>query len=150
MALVVKNPPANASNALDSDSILEPGRAPVGNGNPLQCSCLENPTDRGAWWSAVHGAKKSRIWLSEWTKIPPQKPCLISRVYPWRWFIPSPKRKLGNENASCVYLCNHDNPYNFFLLLRVTTFHAQGNCRAQGPLYFHGRISKSWQDETDF
>ena len=26
-----------------------------GNGNPLQCSCLENPRDRGAWWAAVHG-----------------------------------------------------------------------------------------------
>ena len=46
---MVKNPPANALDALDSDSILEPGRAPGGNGNPLQCSCLENPTDRGAW-----------------------------------------------------------------------------------------------------
>ena len=31
-----------------------------GNGNPLQCSCLENPTDRGAWWAAVHrDAKQS-------------------------------------------------------------------------------------------
>ena len=26
-----------------------------GNGNPLQCSCLENPVDRGAWWGTVHG-----------------------------------------------------------------------------------------------
>ena len=26
-----------------------------GNGNPLQCSCLENPRDRGAWWAAVYG-----------------------------------------------------------------------------------------------
>ena len=31
-----------------------------GNGNPLQCSCLENPRDRGAWWAAVHGVSKSR------------------------------------------------------------------------------------------
>ena len=32
------------------------GRTPgEGHGNPLQCSCLENPTDRGAWWAAVHG-----------------------------------------------------------------------------------------------
>ena len=31
-----------------------------GNGNPLQCSCLENPMDRGAWWAAVHGVAKSR------------------------------------------------------------------------------------------
>ena len=31
-----------------------------GNGNPLQYSCLENPMDRGAWWSTVHGVAKSR------------------------------------------------------------------------------------------
>ena len=28
-----------------------------GNGNPLQCSCLENPRDRGAWWAAVYGGR---------------------------------------------------------------------------------------------
>jgi len=36
--------------------ILGSGKSPGGgNGNPLQCSCLENPMDRGAWWAAVHG-----------------------------------------------------------------------------------------------
>ena len=38
-----------------------------GNGNPLQCSCLENPRDRGAWWAAIHGVTQSRTrlkWLS--------------------------------------------------------------------------------------
>ena len=34
-----------------------------GNGNPLQCSCLENPMDRGAWWGAVYGVAQSRIRL---------------------------------------------------------------------------------------
>ena len=34
-----------------------------GNGNPLQCSCLENPRDRGAWWAAVYGATQSRTRL---------------------------------------------------------------------------------------
>ena len=41
-----------------------------GNGNPLQCSCLENPRDGGAWWAAVYGVTQSWIrlkWLS--TKI---------------------------------------------------------------------------------
>ena len=32
-----------------------------GNGNPLQCSCLENPRDAGAWWAAVYGFSQSRI-----------------------------------------------------------------------------------------
>ena len=35
-----------------------------GNGNPLQCSCLENPRDRGAWWSAVYGVAQSRTRLT--------------------------------------------------------------------------------------
>ena len=34
-----------------------------GNGSPLQCSCLENPVDRGAWWAAVHGVAQSRTRL---------------------------------------------------------------------------------------
>ena len=34
-----------------------------GNGNPLQCSCLENPRDRGAWWAAVWGVAQSRTRL---------------------------------------------------------------------------------------
>ena len=34
-----------------------------GNGNPLQCSCLENPRDGGAWWAAVHGVAQS------WTRL---------------------------------------------------------------------------------
>ena len=34
-----------------------------GNGHPLQCSCLENPRDGGAWWAAVSGVTQSRTWL---------------------------------------------------------------------------------------
>ena len=39
-----------------------------GNGTPLQCSCLENPRDRGAWWAAVYGVAQSRTWL-KWLSI---------------------------------------------------------------------------------
>ena len=34
-----------------------------GNGNPLQCSCLENPRDGGVWWAAVYGVTQSRTRL---------------------------------------------------------------------------------------
>ena len=34
-----------------------------GNGNPLQCSCLENPRDGGAWWAAVYGVAQGRTRL---------------------------------------------------------------------------------------
>ena len=39
-----------------------------GHGNPLQDSCLENPTDKGDWWAAVHGVAKSWTYLSEHTQ----------------------------------------------------------------------------------
>ena len=54
VALVIKNPPANAGDVRDAGSIPGLGIPPgEGNGHPLQYSCLENPIDRGAWgvWS---------------------------------------------------------------------------------------------------
>ena len=54
---VVENLPASAG---DTGSIPGSGRSPGGgNGNPLQYSCLENQTDRGAWRATVHGVVKS-------------------------------------------------------------------------------------------
>ena len=38
-----------------------------GDGTPLQCSCLQNPRDGGAWWAAVHGVAKSPTRLSDFT-----------------------------------------------------------------------------------
>ena len=57
-----------AYNAGDLGSIPGSGRSSgEGNGNPLQYSCLENPTDRGTWWATVHGVAKSRTRLSDFT-----------------------------------------------------------------------------------
>ena len=56
---MVKYLPANARDAGDAGLIPQLGRSPgEEHGNPLQYSCLENPTDRGAWWAAVHGVAK--------------------------------------------------------------------------------------------
>ena len=58
----------SACNAGDLGLIPGSGRSPgEGNGNPLQCSCLENPMDREAWWAAVHGVTKSWTRLSNFT-----------------------------------------------------------------------------------
>ena len=62
---VVKTPPANAGDVRDLGSIPGSGGSPgVGNGNPLQDSCLGNPKDRGAWRVTVHGVTKSQTQLS--------------------------------------------------------------------------------------
>ena len=57
-----------ACNVGDLGSIPVSGRSPgEGNGNPLQFSCLENPMDREAWQSTVHGVTKSQTRLSDFT-----------------------------------------------------------------------------------
>ena len=56
---MVKNPPANARDIKDVGSIPGSGKSlGEGNGNPLQYSCLENPTDRGAWQAIGYGVAK--------------------------------------------------------------------------------------------
>ena len=58
---VVKNLPDNARDAGDTGSISGSGRSPgEGDGNPLQCPCLGNPMDRGAWQATVQGVAKSQ------------------------------------------------------------------------------------------
>ena len=65
VALVVKNPPANAGDARDTGSIPGARRSPGGgNGNLIQYSCLEKSIDRGAWRASVHGTTKSWTRLS--------------------------------------------------------------------------------------
>ena len=59
---------ASVCNAGDPGSIPGSGRSPgEGNGSPLRYSCLENPTDGGAWWATVHGVAKSWTGLSDVT-----------------------------------------------------------------------------------
>ena len=63
---MVKNLHANAGDMRDAGLIPGLGRSPGGcHGNPLQCSCLENPVDRGAWRATVHRVAKSQMELSD-------------------------------------------------------------------------------------
>ena len=51
-----------------------------GNGNTFQCSCLENPRDGGAWWTAVYGVTKSRTWLTRLSSSSSSVSSLVVRV----------------------------------------------------------------------
>ena len=64
VALVVKNPPADAGDIRDVGSIPGLGRSPGGGyHNLFQYSCLENPMERGDWHAIVHGVAKSQTGL---------------------------------------------------------------------------------------
>ena len=77
---MVKNPSANARDIRDAGSISGLGRPPRGHGNPLQYSCLENPTDRGAWWATIHRVTNSRIQLKQFST---HARCLLYFVKFW-------------------------------------------------------------------
>ena len=51
-----------------------------GNGNPLRCSCLENPRDGGAWWAAVYGVAQSRTRLKQLSSSNVVNKCWVERV----------------------------------------------------------------------
>ena len=69
---MAKSPPAIAGDVRDLGSIPGLGRSPGGgHGNPLQCSCLENPMDRGAWWATVHRVARSQTRLSDLAHMDP-------------------------------------------------------------------------------
>ena len=66
LLLLASDSKVSTCNAGDMGSIPGLGRSPgKGNGNPLQCSCLENPVARGAWRATVHGVAKSQTPLSD-------------------------------------------------------------------------------------
>ena len=63
---MVKNPPADAGDMRNTGSIPGSERSPEGgHGNPLQCSFLETPTDREAWWATLHKVTESWTGLKQ-------------------------------------------------------------------------------------
>ena len=66
LAQRVKNPLASEGDRRDMGSVPGSGRSPGGgHGNLLKYACLENPMNRGAWWTTVHGVAKSWTLLSD-------------------------------------------------------------------------------------
>ena len=64
-----------------------------GQGNPLQCSCLENPRDGGAWWAAIYGVAQSWTWLkwlSSSSNMPIKHESNVFHSLSWLWYLLSP------------------------------------------------------------
>ena len=75
-----------------------------GNGNPLQCSCLENPRDGGAWWAAVSGVAQSQTRLKRLSSSSSQ--CRRLEFHPWVAKIPWSSVQFSSFAQSCLTLCN--------------------------------------------
>ena len=100
VALVVKNQPVNVGVVRDMSSIPGSGRPPGGgHGNPLQYSCLKNPTDRGAWGATVHGVAQSR------TRLKRQHACMHACILLIKEFSRDNWRLQRPERQSCLQLC---------------------------------------------
>ena len=81
---VVKNSPSNEGDTGDSGPFPGSGRSPgEGNGNPLQYSCLENPTDRGAWQATVDGVANSQTPLSNYAHLDGRTHCCLAPEASW-------------------------------------------------------------------
>ena len=84
-----------------------------GNGNPLQCSCLENPRDGGAWWAAVYGVALSRTRLMQLSSSssssnvgPYQLSILCIVVHTYQSQSPSLSRPPSLGNYVCFHSCD--------------------------------------------
>jgi len=103
-----------------------------GNGNPLQCSCLENPRDEGAWWAAVSGVAQNRTQLKRLSSssssvcVLEKEMATYSSVLAWR--IPGTREPGGlpslgshrvrhdwSDLAAAVYVCQLQSPNSHHL-----------------------------------
>ena len=106
---------ACACNAGDLSSITGLGRSlGIGNGNPLQYSCLENSMDRGAWWDTVHGVTNSQTRLIKWSHTH-----LFSRAAITKY------HKLGGLNHRSLFFHNCRGwKFEIRVLVRLVSFQA--------------------------
>jgi len=79
-----------------------------GNGNPLQCSCLENPKDGGAWWAAIYGVAQSRTRLKQLSSSTSSRAFLLAQTLknlPAMW--ETQVRSLGGEDPLEKEMATH-------------------------------------------
>ena len=110
---MVKNPAANTGDAREAGSIPGWERSPrEGNGNPLQYSCLENPTDREPWWATVQGVGTSDT-AEHITQSYLDMECM--------WTSEKLNVYLNLEITGCIFFCS------FFIYLVVFVFYCLFN-----------------------
>ena len=89
-----------------------------GNGNPLQCSCLENPRDGGAWWAAVYGVAQNRTRLKQLSRSSSSSSKLIHDLKHKSCFSTYITSLFSKSYFECDWLC-HVNDIGFFLFFLI-------------------------------
>ena len=87
-----------------------------GNGNPLRCSCLENPRDRGAWWATIYGVAQSRTrlkWLSS-SSSSIAHGTLFSVMWQPGW------EGVWGRTDTCICMCTYMYMYPFAVYLKLS------------------------------
>ena len=145
MALLVKNPPANAGDVRDLGLITGLGRSPGGgHGNPLQYSCLENPMHRGACKATVHRITKSQAWLKQLSMYICTCHKKLSHEIPTIW-LPGPLdtkgfnlylKSTGQEKMRSDHLYSQLPPYQSCRLAISLYLNAHNSCRGSSPKSF--------------
>ena len=110
-----------------------------GNGNPLQCSCLENPRDRGAWWAAVYGVAQSRTRLKRLSSS-------SSSIFDFRVFLPS-----VTPLAFCSFVLYYFYPFskaNSFMLLPISFIQPGFSLGIMGTLWKEEKLKRSQEMEV--
>ena len=122
-----------------------------GNGNPLQCSCLENPRDGGAWWATVYGVTQSRTllkWLSSSSRLvitffPRSKRLLISWLQSPSAVILEPQKIKSDTVSTVSPSISHEVMWPdamifvFWMLSFKLTFHSPLSLSSRGSLVLH-------------
>ena len=109
------------------------GRSPGGgHGNPLQCSCLENPMDRGGWGTTVHGIEKSLTWLKQLKHACTHKPCDLDQ---------NSRNKPKEFKLKNVHILNvHDHSMNLY----------HWGLKQQGQINYHMNLSKLLRSNSKY
>ena len=157
------NLPASAG---DAGLTPESGRSSAeGNGNPLQYSCLENPTDRGNWHAAVHRVAKSHTWLKQRSAHTRTQKGGMGEVgagrlrgriymYTYSWFMLMYTRNQHNivkqlsSNLKINFFkrleVRNQVESHFLLLLRLLPLHREENAFPEAPWLTHCCNFHSW------
>ena len=95
-----------------------------GNGNPLQCSCLENPRDGGAWWASVYGVAQSRTRLrrlsSSMSKFKSIRIYVHLNIYILPYYRQTDRQMTHTEKHTFHHLLGQEQGKLYFVLFSVT------------------------------